>query len=398
MEESIDNNNIEAELPESVRVITLEGKTVYLVGTAHVSKDSVLDVRRTIDIVNPDSICVELCRSRYRNMTSTEDWKQMDLFRVVREKRSSLLLAQLLMSGFYKKIGSKLGVKPGAEMLEGVELARRNGIPLIPADRDIQVTLKRVWGHLGFWTKLKLIAEMLAGVMFSGEIDEELIEKIKERDQLESLMEEFSDKIPGVRERLIDERDTYLAQKVREAPGETVVAVVGAGHCRGIESKIHSDHDLRPLLEIPRKTMAPKVVAWGIPIVIVAMIASSFFRNGIEHSFESIWIWIAVNGAFSALGAALAMGHPITVVTAFIAAPITSLNPTIAAGWFAGLVQAVVRKPKVADIENLGSALTSFREFWTNPVIRILLVVVMANLGSTLGTFIGGVWIFNRTI
>ncbi len=381
-----------------MRVINLPSKTVYLVGTAHVSRESVLDVRHTVELVKPDCICVELCQARYRNMTSDDDWKQMDLFRVVREKRSSLLLAQLLMSGFYKKIGSKLGVKPGAEMLEGVEQARKTGVRLVPADRDIQITLKRVWGHLGFWTKIKLIAEMLAGVMFSGEIDEELIEKIKERDQLESLMEEFSGKIPGVRERLIDERDTYIAQKIREAPGETVVAVVGAGHCSGIESKIHSDHDLRPLLELPRKTIMPKVIAWGIPAIIIAMIASSFFRNGVEHSFESIWIWVMVNGAFSALGAALALGHPITVITAFIAAPITSLNPTIAAGWFAGLVQAVVRKPKVADIENLGAALTNLKEFWTNPVIRILLVVIMANLGSTLGTFIGGVWIFNRTL
>lgn len=385
-------------LPDSVHRIEAVGKTVYLVGTAHVSKESVADVRRTVAAVEPDSVCVELCRARYETMSRRDSWQKMDVFKVVREKKSSLLLGQLLMTAFYRKLGRQLGVQPGAEMLEGVNCANEIGATLVCADRDIQITLKRVWGNLGGWTKLRLASELLAGMLMSEKIDEEMIEKIKKQDQLEVLMEEFSSKIPGIKERLIDERDIYLAQKIREAPGETVVAVVGAGHCPGIEREIQSDHDLAPLLETPPKSLLPRIVGWGIPLIIIAMIAGSFVRNGVAYSVDSIWIWVLVNGALSALGTALALGHPLTVLASFVAAPLTSLNPTVAAGWVAGLVQAVVRKPTVADVERLPQDIGSFKGFWTNPLIRILLVVVLANLGSSIGTWIGGVWIFNRSI
>lgn len=388
----------ETELPESVRRIEVDGKTVYLIGTAHVSKESVADVRQTIAAVHPDSVCVELCRARYETLSQRDSWQKMDIFKVVRQKKSALLLGQLMMTAFYRKLGRQLGVQPGAEMLEGVNCANETGATLVCADRDIQITLKRVWGNLGAWTKLRLLSELLAGMLMSEQIDEDLIEKIKQKDQLEVLMDEFSSKVPGIKERLIDERDIYLAQKIRQAPGKTIVAVVGAGHCPGIERQIQRDHDLVPLLELPAKSLLPRIVGWGIPLAIVAMIASSFLRNGIAYSVDSIWIWVLVNGVLSALGTALALGHPLTVISAFVAAPITSLNPTVAAGWVAGLVQAVVRKPTVADIERLPQDLGSFKGFWTNPLIRILLVVVLANLGSSIGTWIGGVWIFNRTL
>lgn len=386
------------DLPASVQTIQLPDKTVYLVGTAHVSEESVEDVRRTIQQVQPDSVCVELCDSRYRTMTQKNTWQEMDIFKIVREKRSTLLLAQLLMSAFYRKLGAKLGVQPGAEMLEGIQQAGRTGAQLITADRDIQITLKRVWRNLGFWTKLKFFGEFLAGLVLSEEIDEDLIEKIKQRDQLEVLMEEFSGKLPGIKERLIDERDVYLAQKIREAPGRKVVAVVGAGHCSGIEANIQEDHSLAPLRELPPKSNIPKIVGWSIPVLILALIVSSFFNNGTQHSIGSITIWILANGILSAAGTALAFGHPLTVLAAFAAAPLTSLNPTIAAGWVAGLVQAIVRRPKVADLESLPAAISTFKGFWMNPLIRILLVVVLANLGSSLGTFIGGIWIAQRTL
>lgn len=385
------------ELPDSVRTIQLPDKVVYLVGTAHVSEESVRDVRTTITEVQPDSVCVELCPARYKTMTQQNAWRDMNIFKVVREKKSTLLLAQLMMSAFYKKLGEKLGVQPGAEMMEGIDQARKTGAQLVTADRDIQITLKRVWRNLGFWTKLKFFSEFLAGIILSEKIDEELIEKIKERDQLEVLMEEFSGKLPGIKERLIDERDIYLAQKIREAPGNKVVAVVGAGHCRGIEENIHTEHSLEPLTTLPPKSKLPQVLGWGIPIAICALIVSSFLTNGAQHSIHSISIWILANGILSALGAALAFGHPLTVISALAAAPLTSLNPTVAAGWVAGLVQALVRKPTVADLENLPHAISSFKGFWMNPLIRILLVVVFANIGSSLGTFIGGVWIAQRT-
>jgi pheromone shutdown-related protein TraB len=387
-----------AELPNSVRRIQLGDREIYLVGTAHVSKESVEDVRQTIAAVQPDTVCVELCPARYEAMMRRDAWEKMDIFKVLRERKAALLLGQLLMTAFYRKLGQQLGVQPGAEMMEGIEQARATGAELVCADRDIQITLKRVWGNLGFWTKLRLVSEILAGLLMSEKIDEELIEKLKEQDQLEVLMEEFSEKVPGVRERLIDERDIFLAQKIRASSGRAVVAVVGAGHCPGIARQIGVDHDLAPLMETPAQSILPKMLGWGIPLLIVAMIVSSFLRNGVEHSVESIWIWVLANGVLSALGAAAALGHPLTIASSFVAAPLTSLNPTIAAGWVAGLVQALVRKPTVSDIEKLPNDIATFKGFWTNPLIRILLVVVLANLGSALGTWVAGVWIFNRSI
>ncbi len=385
-------------LPESVQIIQLKEKKVYLVGTAHVSKESVEDVRITIQAVRPDSVCVELCPPRLKTLTQRNAWEEMDIFKIVREKKSSLLLAQLMMSAFYRKLGDQLGVKPGAEMLEGVAQARQIGAELVTADRDIQITLKRVWRNLRLWTRVKLFSELLAGIFVSEKIDEELIEQIKKKDQLEALMEEFSGKLPGIKERLIDERDIYLAQKIRETSGKTIVAIVGAGHCPGIERNIHEDHDLEPLEELPRKSLTPKILGWGIPALILTLLIAGFFKDGTQHSVQSISIWILTNGILSALGTALAFGHPVTIATAFVAAPITSLNPTIAAGWVAGLVQAYVRKPTVADFENLPVAIATFKGFWMSPLIRILLVVVMANIGSSIGTFVAGIWIAQRTL
>ena len=197
---------------------------------------------------------------------------------------------------------------------------------------------------------------------------------------------------------IIDERDVYLAQKIREAEGERVVAVVGAGHVPGIVSAIRQEHALDPLETVPETSYWSRSIKWLVPSLIVAIIAYGFYSAGAAHSLESVSIWVLVNGVLAAAGAALALGHPVTVLAAFLAAPITSLNPTIAAGWVSGLVQAWVKKPTVADLEAMPEVVTAFpKGLWRNPVSRILLVVVFSNLGSTLGTFIGGSWIAARS-
>ncbi|MBW2554740.1 MAG: TraB family protein, partial [Deltaproteobacteria bacterium] len=227
-------------------------------------------------------------------------------------------------------------------------------------------------------------------------IDESLIEKIKEQDQLETIMETFSKSFPEVKKRLIDERDIYLAQKIRSAPGTTVVAVVGAGHVPGIQQHIHKNEPIAPLVEVPPKSILPAILKWAIPALIITLLVAGFFKGGRQHSVESIYIWILVNGILSAVGAAIALAHPLTILATFVAAPITSLNPTIAAGWVSGLVQTWVKKPTVSDLEDLPNAISSVKGFWMNPVSKILLVVVLANLGSSLGTFISGSWIAAR--
>jgi pheromone shutdown-related protein TraB len=387
-----------SQLPESVKHITVEGRDIYLVGTAHVSKESVEDVRMTIEALKPDTVAVELCESRFKALTQRDNWENLNIFKVIKEKKAVFLLAQLIMTSFYRRLGEKLDIQPGAEMLEGIKLAQKNNANLTLADRNIDITLKRVWGYLGFWSKLNLLARLLAGLFEKEEIDAELIEKIKNSDLLEEMMAEFTEKFPEIKKRLIDERDIYLAQKLRDAPGQKIVAVIGAGHVGGITEKIQQEHDLEPLTEIPPKSNTGKVIKWAIPILILLLLVVGFFKGGVEHSIESVYIWILVNGFLSAAGAAIALAHPLTVVSAFLAAPLTSLNPFLAAGWVAGLVQALIRRPTVADFEKLPDEISTVKGFWSNPVTKVLLVVVLANLGSTLGTIISGSWIAARSL
>ncbi len=384
-------------LPESVTPIDLDGRKIYLLGTAHVSHQSVADVRTVMEAVRPDTVCVELCPSRHKAIIHPENWKQMDVFRIVKEHKALFVLIQLIMSSFYKKIGKKLGIMPGAEMVESIQQAERLGAELVLADRDVNITLKRVWGYLSFWQKLKLLFQLAWSSFDSEELDEQTIEDLKAKDQLEVIMQEMAKSFPGVKQRLIDERDLYLAHKIQEAPGRTVVAVVGAGHVKGIRDALGKPIDTAPLLRLPPKSKLPLIFKWLIPLIILSLLIVGFFKGGAQHSVESISIWILVNGVFSALGVSLALAHPLTILSAFVAAPLTSLNPTIAAGWVSGLVQAWVKKPKVADLENLPQALGSLRLFWLNPVCRILLVVLLANLGSSFGTFIAGSWIAARS-
>lgn len=383
-------------LPDSVTKIAIDSKDIYLVGTAHVSKQSVEDVRQIVALVQPDTICVELCDSRYNALTQQDRWRKMDIFKVVKEKKAIFLLAQLILNAFYKKLGEQLDVKLGAEMIEGIKLAESSNRTLITADRDIEITLKRVWGYLNFWNKLKMASQVFASFFVTEKIDESMVEQMKQQDQLENVLGTFAASFPEIKKRLIDERDVYLSQKIKHAPGNVIVAIVGAGHVPGIQKAITKETPLEPLLSVPPKSPIPQIIAWSIPIVIVSLFIIGFFRSGTQHSVESLWIWVLVNGALAALGAAAALAHPLTIIVSFLAAPLTSLNPMIAAGWVSGIVQAIVKKPTVRDFENLSHAISSVKGFWLNPVSRILLVVALANLGSSLGTFIAGSWIAGR--
>ena len=386
----------EINLPDSVTKLNIGDKEVYLIGTAHVSKESVNDVKKTVEAIAPDTICVELCTARHKAIIERDSWKKMNIFKVIKEKKSLFLLAQLIMGSFYRRMGEKMDIQPGAEMIEGVNLATESGAQLVLADRDIEITLKRVWGHLSLWHKMKMAAQLLMSLFIDEEIDDETIEAMKNQDQLEHIMETFAKEFPEVKRRLIDERDIYLAQKVRKASGKKIVAIVGAGHIPGMKEYIHQDMPLEPLMELPPKSVWPSILKWAIPSLIIGLIIFGMTQGSAEQSIESIYIWVFVNGILAALGAALAFGHPVTIAAAFIAAPIASLNPMVATGWVSGLVQAGIKKPTVADLEDLPKATESIKGFWTNPVSRILLVVVLANIGSSLGTFIAGGWIASR--
>ena len=385
------------QLPATVTLLEQDGRKLYVVGTAHVSKESVEDVALTLEQIQPDEVAVELCASRHQTLMDRESWSKLDIFKVLKEGKAALLLSSLLMSSFQRRIADQLGVVPGAEMLEAIQWAGENDRKLALIDRDIQTTLKRTWRGLGFSTKLKAMFQLFFGLFAVDEIDKDTIEQLKEEGQLEDMLSGLARAMPEVKETLIDERDLYMAGKLRQTAGSTVVAVVGAGHLPGIRREIENSQDLSELDSLPKPSLVPKLLKWLIPIAVIAILAYGFYRGGSDTTADSLAVWFLVNGLLSALGAAVAFGHPVTVVSAFLAAPITSLNPMIAAGWVAGLVQAWIKRPTVQDLESLPSDIGSLKTFWANPVCRVLLVVVLANAGSILGTLIGGSWIAART-
>ncbi|MBE4907825.1 TraB/GumN family protein [Bacillus luteolus] len=374
---------------ENITRIHLNDKEYILIGTAHVSKQSAEQVKEVIEAEQPDSVCVELDQQRYQSIIDGNKWKEMDVFKVIKEKKATLLLMNLVISSFQKRMAKQFGIKPGQEMIQGIESANDVGAKLVLADRNIQITFARIWANVGFWGKAQLMFSMIGSIFNNESVTEEELERLKSEDMLDAMLSDFTKNFPKLKVPLIDERDQYLAQKIKEAPGQKIVAVLGAAHVPGIKEAIKEDHDLKPLMKIPPKSKWPKIIGWSIPAIILAIIAYTFIANptaGVQQTIS----WVLWNGSFSALGAALAFGHPLAILTAFIAAPITSLNPLLAAGWFAGLVQAYFRRPNVADFESLSEDVFSLKGFWNNKVTRILLIVTLANLGSSLGTFIGG--------
>ncbi|RWR12572.1 TraB/GumN family protein [Siminovitchia fortis] len=375
---------------ENITRLELNGKEFILIGTAHVSKQSAEQVKEVIEAEQPDSVCVELDEQRFESIQNKNQWKDMDIFKVIKEKKATLLLMNLAISSFQKRMAKQFGIQAGQEMIQGIESAREIGANLVLADRNIQLTFARIWNNLGFWGKAQLLSQVFFSIFSNEEITEEELEKMKNQDTINTILKEFTESFPRLKVPLIDERDQYLAQKIKETPGKKIVAVLGAAHVPGITEEIHKEHDLKRLSERPPKSKVPKIIGWSIPILIFALIAYTFYANP-SAGWQQTISWVLWHGSLSALGAALAFGHPLAILTAFVASPITSLNPLLAAGWFAGAVQAYMRRPHVRDFENMSQDVFSFKGFWNNKVTRILLVVVLANLGSSVGTFVGGV-------
>ena len=368
--------------------LDFDEREFILVGTAHVSKKSAQLVKTVIEEENPDTVCVELCQSRYQAIQQKDRWQDTDIIKVVKEKKSFLLLSNLLLASFQRRIAKQFGIKPGQEMITAIETAETVGAQIHLADRDIRTTLSRTWRIMGFWGKMKLMFQLILSLGQLDEIKEEDIEKMKQQDVLETLLAEVGKSLPALKAILIDERDQYLAEKIRTAPGNKVVAVVGAGHIPGIKKSWNTDIDTRALEQLPPKGKSIGIIKWLIPAVIIGLFIAGFFYGGAKAGADMIIWWILANGLLAGVGAIIALAHPVTILSSILAAPLTSLNPMIAAGWVAGLVEAFSRKPKVKDLESLPDDILSIRGFWKNNVTRILLVVIFTNLGSSLGTFV----------
>lgn len=381
------------EFSNNVAILEREGKTFYIIGTAHVSKHSVQEVNDVIEAVQPDTVCVELCQTRHQALTQEHQWRKLDVFQVVKQGKALMLLANLALSAFQRKMGEQLGVKPGAELLEGVKKAEEVGAELVLADRDIQVTLKRTWSNLSWWDKLKAMSGLFDAVISDEEISEEDLEKMKEGDHLNDMMQEFAKEMPKVKEPLIDERDQYLMSKIQDAPGEKIVAVVGAGHVSGMKTWFGKDIDLDRISKVPPKSPFWKAFPWVFALTVIAFLTYGITQKAGGSVEDILMAWILPNAIGAGLGAILAGARFLSILTAAFSAPITSLVPVLGAGMVTGLMEAHLRKPTVEDCERIPEDVNTLKGFYRNPFTRVLLVFFMSNTGSAVGTWVGVGWL-----
>ena len=377
--------------------LNLGDREIHLIGTAHVSKESISEVTQAIcGDLKPGMVCVELDQARYSAITQQDNWERLNVSKVLKEGKGFLLIANIALSSFQRRLGNELGVKPGQEMLAAVNAATEQGVPFSLCDRDVQITLRRAWSSCGLWSKCKLLAALLSSAFVTEKLSVEEIENLKASNELDGLMQELAAYLPAVKETLIDERDRYLAVKIWEAAGRAesghTIAVIGAGHLQGIQARLEefaagrTPDSLADIEAIPPRSFASRAAKWIIPALILTLITVGFIRADISIVGQMLWRWLLWNGGFAAVGCILALGHPLAILVSFIGAPVTTLNPFIGIGILSGLVQAAVRKPRVCDAENMIADAVSLKGLYRNRITRILLVFFLSSLGSSIAT------------
>jgi pheromone shutdown-related protein TraB len=375
--------------------VTLAGREINLIGTAHVSRESINEVIRVIREEKPGMVCVELDQGRYSSIAEKDNWERLNISKIFREGKAFLLIANLVLAGFQRRLGNELGVKPGEEMKAAIETARELGIPFSLCDREVQITLRRAWARCGLWSKCKLLASLLSSAFVTEKMTAGEIENLKNRSELDGMMAELADYLPGVKATLIDERDRYLAAKIwaAAADGKTV-AVVGAGHLQGIKVCLEKlaaggeSTDTVALDVIPAPGFFSRAAGWIFPALIFALIAAGFFRSGTDLSIEIILRWMLWNGSLAALGTLAALGHPLSILVSFVGAPIATISPFVGVGLFSGLTEAAVRKPRVSDTETIFEDVASLKGIYRNRISRALLVFFLSSLGGVAGNII----------
>jgi pheromone shutdown-related protein TraB len=379
------------EYPSDVTVVEKEGRKFIVIGTAHISKESADLVRDIIESEKPDRVCIELDEQRYKALAEKKKWENLDLKTLIKQKQLSTLLVNILLSSYQKRLGEKLGVMPGVELLEAANSASENNIPIELCDRDVRITLKRAWTSMSFFQKFKFISFAFAGIFESHEITEEQLREMKKQDTVTELMNELGKVIPVLKRVVIDERDNYLAEKIRRSTGDKLVAVVGAGHVGGIIKALNSSErvNLEEIEQIPPSKPYFKIIGWAIPIIIIGSIFYIGMTKGAAAAGDNIVYWILANGIPSALGAAAAFAHPVTILAAFFSAPFTSLTPLIGAGYVAAFVQAYYKPPLVKEFQTLSDDVGKLKNWWKNRLLRVMLVFILAGVGSAVGTYVG---------
>jgi pheromone shutdown-related protein TraB len=384
--------------PEEVVLVERKDQRILLVGTAHISQHSVDLVQQIIEQEQPDMVCIELDEKRYAALARPQQWENLDLRQVIRNKQLSTLMVSMILATYQKKLGGQLGVQPGKELLTAAQTAERHGIPIELCDRDVRITLRRAWKATSFWKKGYLVATLLGSLFDKTELNEEKLAELRKKDALSELMQEIGTALPAAKAALIDERDIFMAEKIKSSPGRRIIAVVGAGHLAGIGRALQEDnsHTVEEISTIPPVSRGWKVLGWALPVALLLALVSIGFRQGLGEMGANALYWILANGIPSAIGAIIALAHPATVLSAFAAAPITSLTPVIGAGYVCAFVQVMTQPPMVKEFEAVSQDIGSLRGWWRNKLLRVFLVFILTGLGSSIGTWVGGYRIFSN--
>ena len=378
--------------PAEVQIVQVKDRSIILVGTAHISQESADLVRLVIDQEQPDCVCVELDPRRFEALSQPRRWESLDLKEIIKKKQLSTLMVNLLLASYQKRLGDQLGVMPGMEMLEAIRMADKLSIPVSLCDRDVRVTMRRAWRTTPFWRKSVLVSSILLSLFDTTKVSEEEIRDLKKQDVLSDMMQALGKEVPTLKAVLIDERDQYLGAKIFQASGEKIVAVIGAGHMQGVQRTLVDQHpvNLQELDLIPPVSSVWKWVGWSIPAIIVGSIVAIGFQKGALAAGENALFWVLANGIPSAIGAALALAHPFTILAAFVAAPFTSLTPVIGAGYVTAFVQAYMQPPVVREFQTVAEDIAVPRRWWSSRLLRIFLAFLLPTLGSIIGTWVGG--------
>ena len=383
-------------MSQTQKILELNNRKITLIGTAHVSAESISEVENVISDVKPDCVAIELDEKRYESITNPDKYRELDIIKVLKRKEGFLLLANIVMASFQKRMGKNTGVKPGEEMVAAINKAKELNIPTALVDRPIQITFRRAWKKTSAYGKTQLLSALLASGFSKDEISSEEIENLKQSSEMDSMMKELSEFMPAVKQVLIDERDLYLASHIWKAEGNNIVAVLGAGHLPGVEAHLkkiaenQASTDTSEIASIPESGIFSKIMMWLIPALIVAVIAFGFYIGGKDAGSKMALNWILWNGILAGLGALIAGGNPLTILVSFVGAPVTSLCPFIGVGIVAGIVQAAICKPQVKDLETLSDDAGSIKGFYKNKILRVLLVFLLSSVGSSIGTFAAG--------
>ena len=377
-------------------VVERDGVRYTLLGTAHVSRTSVDAVRAAIDSGRYDSVAVELDEGRLRAISDPDALARLDLVKVLREGKTALFAANLGLAAYQRRLAEQLGIQPGAELKAAADEARARGLPMHLIDRDVGITFRRAMQRLGWWGRAKLGAGLMLSLFGDEEISEEQIEGLKEGDMLEASFGEFAAETPELYDTIIAERDRYMAARLRETSRgvREVLAVVGAGHLQGLARHLREETrnpaDLRAELD----DVKPKSRLPWFTLLLTAFLlggfAWGFWRGGLDVGADLMLYWVLWTGGLGALGCALAGGHPLSILGAFLSSPVTPLHPALASGTVSGLIEAWVRKPTYADFMALRDDVQTVKGWWRNRVARVLVNFFLTSMGTAIGVWTGG--------